>query len=348
MPVLQPSRDTRLDYQYITSKGDYNSNYYEQQIGDLDNYITKLEDLEETLTKIKIKYGTLDEASQRLFGDVQKELQKAYDKSQELKDKSAVAQWMEDMEEAKKNLQEADWDAWTNGANSIERVANGIKGIKDAWVDLEENKDADTWDYLDAILSTMNEIVQVIETVKSVMEGIETVNTALAAVQKLEGQTELANLAEQIKLKGELAAADGVESAVAVEGEIAKSAAILATQAALKKAAVAGAAANAMQVPYPYNLVALASNMAAITAAFTAGGALQAFAEGGIVGGNSTQGDKNFIRANSGEMILTKGQQGTLFNMLNGKGGIGGNVEFKIRGADLVGTINNYSSRKRG
>ena len=72
------------------------------------------------------------------------------------------------------------------------------------------------------------------------------------------------------------------------------------------------------------------------------------FAKGGIVGGNSTRGDHNIVRTNAGEMILNKAQQGTLFNILNGKGGMGGNVEFKIRGADLVGTINNYTSRKRG
>ena len=69
------------------------------------------------------------------------------------------------------------------------------------------------------------------------------------------------------------------------------------------------------------------------------------FANGGIVGGNSKHGDRNLARVNSGEMILNKAQQGTLWGLLNGKGSIGGNVEFKIKGSDLVGTINNYSKK---
>jgi hypothetical protein len=34
--------------------------------------------------------------------------------------------------------------------------------------------------------------------------------------------------------------------------------------------------------------------------------------------------------------------------MLNGKGGVGGNVQFKIKGADLIGVMNNEMSRRRG
>ncbi len=43
------------------------------------------------------------------------------------------------------------------------------------------------------------------------------------------------------------------------------------------------------------------------------------FATGGIVGGNSTTGDKIPIRVNSGEMILTKAQQARLFAIANGQ-----------------------------
>ena len=72
------------------------------------------------------------------------------------------------------------------------------------------------------------------------------------------------------------------------------------------------------------------------------------YASGGIVSGGKSVGDKNLVRINSGEMILNKGQQGRLWNMINGNSTIGNNgvtngqVQFKIRGADLVGSINNY------
>jgi len=40
------------------------------------------------------------------------------------------------------------------------------------------------------------------------------------------------------------------------------------------------------------------------------------FAQGGIVGGSSTSGDKVLARVNSGEMVLNKSQQSNLFNLL--------------------------------
>ena len=45
---------------------------------------------------------------------------------------------------------------------------------------------------------------------------------------------------------------------------------------------------------------------------------ISAFASGGIVGGNSTTGDKMVARVNSGEMILNFGQQKRLWDIING------------------------------
>lgn len=45
------------------------------------------------------------------------------------------------------------------------------------------------------------------------------------------------------------------------------------------------------------------------------------YAKGGIVGGNQTTGDRNSIRANTGEMVLTGSQQRRLFDMATGRSG---------------------------
>lgn len=75
--------------------------------------------------------------------------------------------------------------------------------------------------------------------------------------------------------------------------------------------------------------------------------ATMAFENGGIVGGNSYTGDKLFARINSGEMILNRTQQQNLAGMLDNNGAIvGGTVELKVRGKDLVGAIKNYNSIK--
>lgn len=47
-------------------------------------------------------------------------------------------------------------------------------------------------------------------------------------------------------------------------------------------------------------------------------------------------------------MILNRGQQANLFNLLD-KGtplGNGGNVTFKIEGKQLVGVLNNYNNKR--
>lgn len=97
--------------------------------------------------------------------------------------------------------------------------------------------------------------------------------------------------------------------------------------------------------PWDY-IAAISAGVASTIAAFAS---FPAFATGGIVGGNSTVGDHNLVRVNSGEMILNGRQQKNLFNLLNGNGGIAsgnGQVEFKIKGTELVGVLNNYSNKK--
>lgn len=120
------------------------------------------------------------------------------------------------------------------------------------------------------------------------------------------------------------------------------------------QAAQAGALSNAtgeaMKLPPPYNFVAAATAVGTIMSMFSNFKSIGGFAEGGIVGGNSTIGDYNIARVNSGEMILNGTQQKRLFNLANGLGGSNETmetpqVEFKIKGQDLVGVFRNYNSK---
>lgn len=95
----------------------------------------------------------------------------------------------------------------------------------------------------------------------------------------------------------------------------------------------------------PFTLPAyIASGMAAVLTAFAA---IPKFEYGGIVPGSSYTGDNVPVMANSGEMILTNMQQRNLFNLLDrGVNGFNSNeVEFKIKGTELVGVLNNYSRK---
>lgn len=97
--------------------------------------------------------------------------------------------------------------------------------------------------------------------------------------------------------------------------------------------------------PWDY-IAAISAGVASTIAAFAS---MPAFANGGIVGGNSTVGDHNLVRVNSGEMILNNRQQRNLFNLLNGNNSTSINsnqVTFKIQGKELVGVLNNYNNQK--
>lgn len=79
---------------------------------------------------------------------------------------------------------------------------------------------------------------------------------------------------------------------------------------------------------------------------------LSGYASGGVLGNGVNVGDKNIIRVNGNEMILNQHQQGRLWSLINSSSTLGGQagetaqVEFKIKGQELVGVINNYSKKR--
>lgn len=120
---------------------------------------------------------------------------------------------------------------------------------------------------------------------------------------------------------------------------------IMALTTAKKGEAIASGVASAAQTPFVGWLLAGAA-AAAVVAALAS---IPSFSTGGIFAGNSTIGDMNLARVNAGEMILNNRQQRNLFNLLNGNGVIGsaggGQVEFKIKGKELVGVLANYNNK---
>ena len=116
---------------------------------------------------------------------------------------------------------------------------------------------------------------------------------------------------------------------------------------AFQAQAVAAGTANAAAVPFPANLIAIASIITSIISVFSS---LPKFADGGIVQGK-TFGDYNLARVNGGEMILNSTQQGRLWNTIqqghtSTNAPMNGNVTFRIEGKQLVGVLNNYNSSK--
>lgn len=108
--------------------------------------------------------------------------------------------------------------------------------------------------------------------------------------------------------------------------------------------AVANATKEGSKMPFPYNIVAIATAIGAVMSAFAM---IPKFANGGVVGGNSTSGDKILARLNSGEGVLTRTGMGTLYNMMQGgNGGLHVSGEFKVKGRDLVAAIDQNTKFK--
>lgn len=276
---------------------------------------------------------------------------------------------IEDIKSVKKEINGLVYSGVKDFASSIDRVTT-------AWGTLQETMDSNDATGWDKFMAIFNMVTQVIDSAVGIYQTINTImelNAKLGAA-KIAEQTALnALLKEELALrmaaqgasneeitkrmesigalfaeKGILAGIlglkqkEGAQTATNIGLKGAEAAASTAAAGASAGEAVASATASGAKMPYPLNLIAIATGIAAVIGALAM---MKKFAHGGIVGGNSTRGDHNMVRVNSGEMILNKAQQGTLFSMLNGKGGMGGNVTFKIHGSDLVGTLNNYSKK---
>lgn len=116
---------------------------------------------------------------------------------------------------------------------------------------------------------------------------------------------------------------------------------------AFQAQSIAAGTASAAALPFPANLVSIATIVSTILGLFAS---FPKFADGGIIQGKSF-GDYNLARVNGGEMILNTTQQGRLWNTIQ-QGTTssapmgGGTVKFHIEGKQLVGVLNNYNSSK--
>lgn len=106
------------------------------------------------------------------------------------------------------------------------------------------------------------------------------------------------------------------------------------------EAAVTGAASSVAPIPF----VGAAMAVAAVAALIASMAAIPKFAKGGIIGGSSFYGDRLLARVNSGEMILNKEQQKSLYQMTSGENDI--NItSFKVRADVLFLVLKNYMKK---
>lgn len=111
----------------------------------------------------------------------------------------------------------------------------------------------------------------------------------------------------------------------------------------LQSLATAQGVASAFAAPWPTSLAAVATVMTTVASIFSS---LPKFEEGGIVGGSSFFGDKLLARVNSGEMILNRDQQRSLYALTEDNRAASVHIGFdKVRGADIYLSLTNYMKK---
>lgn len=358
-------RDGTFDYK--KSRADIFSEEANIANDNLDRVMDKIQELLDEEQKLLKETGQgLDSVAKQELSSLQEYYRQLAKEAKTIEEAYRFEQIREDIEDFDNQMASTIIGGIENFATSMDRVVSGAQQLRD----IMENIDSTGWE---KIMGVVNYIFNILNAFTSILETVNTlteISNMLAGARSLlddkkhaDAAIELEGTVAQIAAEETLAGVKAKEAAfetAITSNKIAQAeaslgvatalgietAAWIALSAAAKDAAMAIAAANAAAAAGPAAPAAALAAATSVGAGLTA--TMAAFAKGGIVGGNSTHGDRNLARVNSGEMILNKAQQGTLFSMLNGKGGLGGNVEFKIRGADLVGTINNHMSRKRG
>lgn len=113
---------------------------------------------------------------------------------------------------------------------------------------------------------------------------------------------------------------------------------------ALANASAAKAAADGAGAVAPIPIVGPILAAGAVISIMGALMNIPKFEFGGIVPGDSYSGDKMLARVNSGELILNRAQQNNLAGALGA--GIGGSLELKVKGKDLVTVLDQQAIMK--
>ena len=264
--------------------------------------------------------------------------------------------------DAKKRLKELRNEIADTFISMPDRLIGFADGIKDIISAFNEDIDFEKYDKL---MTKIKAIISLIQGIKGAVDTAMSIKTLFESFKKAKESTEiLAATTQAIRTMttateaqatiDNIAAAASNKKALAASSEVGSTLAAAAASetkaGSSAKEAVAEAGSSAAKIPF------VGWALAGVAIAGIAGALISMFAKfqtGGIVGGNSRSGDKTLIRANSGEMVMNGTQQKRLWNIIDGKtgvggGGVSGDVRFVIRGAELEGVLNNYKKIKRG
>lgn len=298
---------------------------------------TKPEILSDKLNIAKKWRDDAKEEAKVLGAEMTEELNKAMTKVTSLEEALKLAQVKEDIKNLNKELNESLYSGVKDIASSSDRIVSAFSNLRDVMNDV----DASGWERIMAVWNAMTNVV----------------DTFLSIIKMIESLTELTN--KLTKAKETAAAIDTATTGTKVANKTIETTAeitALATQTAAEVAASStkttaasaemAAKSTAAYASIPFAGVGLAAAQIAAMEALISAASIPKFANGGIITGGPSSGDKILARVNAGEMILNQGQQSRLFEAINsgklgGSGNISSTVTTRVRAKDLILTINN-------
>lgn len=293
----------------------------------------KLTDLE----KLQKDFEVTERAYDDLYNKFKKneisfdEFEKAGDNLEAFRNKLKFAEITEDIKNYKKELTGLYEDGIKNGISGLRSLYDAFKKLSDPMEGAENAFEGflNVMDSLVSIYDTVKGIIDIITQITAVIKQLTAAKEAEKTIQKQEtNETEKSIVSSLTNI--------GVKKAEqkATQGNAA---------AKVQEAAGETLSENAGTGPWGW-IIGIAAAVAVLA---MLGTILGAFAEGGIVGGHNNHGDQIYARLNSGEMVLNRKQQANLFRLLDSGSAVGtsGNVEFKIRGQELVGVMKNFNDK---
>lgn len=286
----------------------------------------KLTQIVETNDKMGLQIDTRDLESQML--DLENRIKDIHDNIQESLNFRIRMEGVNDM---------------LNGMSSLSNLGNSIATLGDTFDSIEESADgaSEVFQKFGAIISVVQGIIEGVNTVMTIFNFLQDLFTAKTIASGV--ATENAGAMESVKAGEDIAA---------IPSTVALTAANKALEVSYLDLAAASIFAAHASIPFAGVGIAtgfvseMIGTMGAIKAATYAMGA---FANGGIVSDGAYYGDSTLIRANKGEMLLNQHEQRNLFNLLDGTLSnpfSAGEVEFKISGDNLYGSLKNHKKIK--
>ena len=248
----------------------------------------------------KVQAGGILNANESQFASIYEDAKRKVDELKESYDKASKS--AEELQ-ANANFSKKVYSGVKTTTSAVGGLNDSLKSIADSWNSLSENwDDMNGFEQLSASISAL---IGTIEQALSVYDAIIETIKIFGEISEASAAKRVASNSAEMASDTSLAATESANTATKLANDAAENVSEIGKIGVKEAGAIASATASGAAMPFPANLAAIAAGIAAVVAAFSM---ISGFASGGIVGGNTTVGDYNLIRANKGEMILSNHQ----------------------------------------